>query len=261
MDINVEIPLAQLIAFSLILLRVSAVLFTAPLFSSENVPTILKIGMSVAFSIVIAQAMPFEKFRMPSSFAGYLPGVFSELALGLTIGYAARLIFAAVQLSGELMGFQMGFGMASIIDPTTNIRVPALSHFQNVLAFLIFLSINAHYWFIKALAASFKAVPIFGFNPNGQLLEVLVRLSGEMFVIALKIAAPVIAALVLTTVALGLLAKTVPQLNLFIISIPINIVIGVAVLGFSLPFLAQFFFSMFDKLGHDIFSIINYMGR
>lgn len=253
--------LTQLIGFSLILLRVSAILFAAPIFSSENVPPSLKIGMAVAFTFAIAAALPLEKFRMPLSFAGYLPAAISELTIGLTIGYAARLIFAAVQLSGQLMGLQMGFGIANIIDPMTNIQVPVLSQFQNLFAVLIFLSANAHYWFIKALVASFHAVPLYGLNFGGDLLELLLRLSGSMFLIALKIGAPVIAASMIASMALGLLAKTVPQLNIFIISMPLNTAIGIVVLGFSLPFLAQLLFIIFEELGQDILAMINLMGR
>jgi flagellar biosynthetic protein FliR len=123
-------------------------------------------------------------------------------------------------------------------------------------ALLIFLTVNAHHWFLRALAESYRLVPPFGFQVSNSLMEQIVQLAGSMFVIGLKIGAPIIAVLLLTSIAFGLIARTVPQMNVFFVAMPLKIFIGLLFLGFSLPFLLSFLKQLFRGLGETIFLIL-----
>ena len=183
-------------------------------------------------------------------------GLFREIILGAAVGLAVKLTFAGVQLAGQMAGYQMGMAIANVMDPSTSAQVPILAQFNNLFAVLIFLLINAHHWFIRALAESFTRLPLAGFGFGPGFFENLIRLSAEMFVVAVKIGAPVMVALLLTSVALGLVARTVPQMNIFIVAMPLKIVIGLVFLGICLPFMATFLSGLFQHLYHSVLAIM-----
>jgi flagellar biosynthetic protein FliR len=135
-----------------------------------------------------------------------------------------------------------------------------VAQLKNLIAMLIFLAINAHHWFLRSLVESFRLVPPFGFHYSASLMEYLMQLGGNMFLIAIKVGAPVMVALLLTSVALGLVARTVPQMNIFIVAFPLKIVIGLLFLAFSLPYLLSFLKHLFGGLGNDILMLLKTVG-
>jgi flagellar biosynthetic protein FliR len=163
-----------------------------------------------------------------------------------------KLIFAGIQLAGQLAGYQMGLAIANVMDPAESQQIPVLAQFNNLVALLVFLAINAHYWFIKALKQSYQLVPPFNAHFDGAIAEQLVQLAGNMFVISIQVGAPIIAVLLVTSVALGLVARTVPQMNVFIVAMPLKIGIGLLFLGFSLPYFSAFLKKIFNDLGQHI---------
>ena len=131
--------------------------------------------------------------------------------------------------------------------------------FNNLIGLLVFLSINAHYWFIKALTESYRLVPPLNVKFDNSLMEQLIQMAGNMFVIALQVGAPVIAAMLLTSVAFGLVARTVPQMNVFIVAMPLKIGVGLLFIGFGLPFFSTFLKSIFGDLGQNIILMLKAM--
>ena len=248
---------SQLQVYFLIFLRVSAILFSLPIFSSQNIPIIFKAGLSIAVSIVLFPVLSLDNspFLMPAIPFGI--GVLGEIVLGIIIGLSVRLLFAGIQLAGQFAGFQMGLAIANVMDPITSTQASVIAQFYNLIGMLFFLIINAHHWFLKALSESFRLVPPFGFQFTNSLMDQIVKLSGNMFVIAIKVGAPLIAVLLLTSVALGLIVRTVPQMNIFIVAMPLKILIGLMFLAFSLPYMATFFRVIFNGLGNDILLLLN----
>ncbi|MDJ0987976.1 MAG: flagellar biosynthetic protein FliR, partial [Desulfobacterales bacterium] len=176
--------------------------------------------------------------------------------LGISIGMAVNLIFVGLQMAGQISGYQMGLALARVMDPSAGQQVPLLSQFYQLFAFLMFLILNAHHWFLKALAESFQLVPPFGFRFSGSLIEQLMGMAGNMFVIGIKVGAPIIAALLLTSIAFGLIARTVPQMNILFVAMPLKIMIGLLFIGFSLPYLSAFLKTVFGQLGDTIFLLM-----
>jgi len=149
--------------------------------------------------------------------------------------------------------------LANIVDPTTSEQLPLLGELNNIIALLIFLAINAHHWFLRAIVDSFQIVPPFSFQFSGSLMDQLVVLGGNMFIIAIKVGAPVIAALFLTTVAFGVAARAVPQMNIFFVAMPLKILVGLLFFGFSLPYMSSYMKLVFAGLESSILHLLRTM--
>jgi len=255
--LNISLPELQI--FFLIFLRVSAILMTVPLFSSKNIPLLFKIGLAISISVLLFPILSLNEELITSEVIPYGIEIVSEILLGVIIGLSVRVIFAGIQLAGQLAGFQMGFAIVNVMDPLTSAQSSIIAQLKNLIAMLLFLATNAHHWFLRALVDSFRLVPPFGFHLTNPLFEYLMRLGGNMFIIAIKVAAPVMIALLLTSVALGLVARTVPQMNVFIVAFPLKIVIGFLVLAFSLPYLFSFLKHVFNGLPNDMLFILKAM--
>lgn len=254
--ISYSIPIVALQVFFLIFLRVGAILMSMPIFKSKSIPVLFKFGLALAASIVLYPLLDRTAFAVPDHLGSFVVGAVGEILLGISIGMAVNLIFVGLEMAGQIAGYQMGLAIAHVMDPSAGQQVPLLSHFFQLFAFLIFLTMNAHHWFLKALAESFRLVPPFGFRFSGSLIEQLMGLAGNMFVIAIKVGAPVIAALLLTSIAFGLIARTVPQMNVLFVAMPLKIMIGLLFIGFSLPYLSSFLKTVFNNLGKTIFLLM-----
>ena len=227
-----------------------------PIFKSKSIPVLFKVGLALAASIILFPLLDLKVFPVLTNLGNFAVGAIGEILLGITIGMAVNLIFVGLQMAGQISGYQMGMALARVMDPSAGQQVPLLAQFFQLFAFLIFLSINAHHWFLMALADSFQLVPPFGFKISGSLVEQLMHIAGNMFVIAIKVGAPVIAALLLTSIAFGLIARTVPQMNVLFVAMPLKIIIGLLFIGFSLPYLSAFLKTVFSKLGNTIFMLM-----
>jgi flagellar biosynthetic protein FliR len=254
--ISISIPLLQLQMFFLIFFRVAAILLSMPIINGNSIPVLFKFALALGASIVLFPLLDLKVFPALTNLSSFVVGAIGEILLGVIIGMAVNLIFVGLQIAGQLSGYQMGMALAEVIDPADGEQIPLLAQFFQIFAFLIFLTVNAHHWFLRALADSFHLVPPLGFKLSGSLIEQLMRVAGNMFVIAIKVGAPVIAALLLTTIALGLIARTVPQMNVFFVAMPLKIMIGLMFVGFSLPYLSSFLNAMFRKLGDMIFVLL-----
>jgi flagellar biosynthetic protein FliR len=256
-SLNISLPHLQL--FFLIFIRVGAILMSMPVFDSKSIPLFFKVALAFATSIILFPMLKIDPMPMSTHVFTLGISVAGEILFGLVIGFSVKLIFAGVQLAGQLAGYQMGLALANVMDPSSSQQVPLLAQFNNLFALLVFISINAHYWFIKALTKSFEMVPPLNVHFGGSLLEQLVRMSGNMFVIGIQVGAPVIAALLITSVAFGLIARTVPQMNVFIVAMPLKIGVGLLFLGFGLPYFAAFLQKIFGDLGQHILIMIKAM--
>lgn len=240
---------ASFMGFVLVFTRMSAILLSMPVLGAGSVPVQARIGLVAVTSYIVFMAA-----RLPAIDAGlplerYALMLAGELVIGLTVGFATQLIFSAVQFAGQLVGFQIGFGIVNVIDPTTNAQISITSHFWNIVALLIFMSINGHHWLIAASAKSFEIIPVLGFSPSGDLVALITAITANVFVIAIKLSAPVMATLLLLNVALGLIARTVPQMNVFIVGFPLQIGLGLFMMGVGMPV----FYYIFRGHVHQVF--------
>ena len=231
--------LEQFQGFFWVLIRVSVLIFLMPLFGARNVPVLWKAGLSFVLAVLLTPVVPVPE-TLPATPPELILGIASEVLMGLIAVFGVLILFASVQLAGQMMSFQMGFSMARAIDPNTGAQSTALSQFLYLFTVLLFFAIDGHHLMIQAIAASFRLVPPGGASFPPSLSEAVVGLSGHMFVIGLKIAAPIMIALFLSNLCLGIVARTVPQVNILMIGFPINIGIGLVLFGLLLSNLSPF---------------------
>lgn len=255
------LPLAQVQMVFLIFLRVSAIFMTAPLLDSRSVPFTFKVGLALALSMIMLPAIRVNAEPYQKELVGFVVGLAGEVLLGITIGFSVRVLFSGIQLAGQLIGFQMGFSIANVMDTLSTAQVSIIAELKNILAVLIFLSVNGHYWLLSALVESFDLVPPFQFAVTHSFIEEMTRLTSSMFIIAVKIGAPVIVALLLTSVSLGLAARIAPQVNIFVVSFPINVAVGLIFLGFSVPLVANFLGYTFGNMGQTLGVVLRGIAR
>jgi flagellar biosynthetic protein FliR len=253
--------LEELFRFLFLLVRLSAMVLTFPLLSSRMIPAHLKIVCIVVLSLSLYPAVRTQNIRLPQGpiHLGLL--LLGELFIGMIIGFVAQVLFASIQLGGTLMNRQMGLSMANILDPNNGQQTPIVANFQYILAILLFFSMQMHHWFIYAMAESLHAIPLLEFTVSKTVLNPLVILLDKAFMMAINIAAPVIVTLLLANIALGIMARLVPQMNIFILSFSVNFGIGLVALGLALPYLLGSFRGWFEHLGRELFLVVRLLGR
>jgi len=242
---TIPIDPGQLQAFFFVLVRVAAILASMPGFSGSSAPVPVKAGLVLAVSWAVFPALDMPLQYPVSPVALLALAIAGEVLLGVAIGLTVQMIFAAVQIAGELAGYQMGMAVANVLDPDSSVQIPLLSQFFQIFAILIFFSVNAHHWFLKALVESFHLLPPYRFHVNAPLMDLLVSAGGAVFASGIQLGAPVIVVLLLTSMAFGLLARTVPQMNVFIVAMPLKIVVGLLFMALSLPYVASLLQTLF----------------
>lgn len=246
---------ARLIGYILILFRVGGMMIFAPFLGSALIPNKLK----VAFSMVLALALvPVVAPEVPSevSFAWVLKSSAGESAVGLFIGYAASLVFVGVQIAGMQIGQQMGTGIASIYNPLIEGQISLVGQFYFLFAVFIYLGIGGHHMLVTALVKSFETLPAGWMALSGRTLGALITLFGHLFAVAFAVSAPIVLALFLTTVAMGFIARTVPQMNILIVGFPVRLIVGLTVMTFTLPSIGAFLARTIGALMAGLVNII-----
>jgi flagellar biosynthetic protein FliR len=249
-----------LIVFLLLTIRIGAIVLSLPLLGSRNVPAQLKVLLILMLSVALYPRVQLQQVVIPQPLGHLVLVVVSEMLIGLTIGLVAQFLFAGIQLGGELISQQMGLNIATIFDPHNAQQVSLVTHFQYVLAMLMFLSGSAHHWFIMAMAESLQVVPLAGLSTSDAVLPVLLSLLGKACVIAIQLAAPVSIALLLATLVLGVMARLVPQLNVFMLSFPATLGLGLVMLALALPSVMGGIQLAFGQLGNDLVQVIRALG-
>lgn len=230
---------ADLLGFLLTLVRVSLVVFLLPFFGGEFIPPLIKAAFCLALSMAVWPRLSFPGALMPAHPAGMVVLLLGELVLGLLLALSVQFIFAGIQTGGEIMGFQMGFTMMTLADPSSGAQVSITSTVLHMVAMILFLTLDGHLHLLRALADSFHLVPPGGIRVSGPLAGDMLALSGGMFSLAVKIAAPVIAALLMVELALAFMGRAAPQMNLLTLGFPAKIGVGFFFLGILFSTLSQ----------------------
>lgn len=249
---------SQLGFFLLIFVRISGIFIMAPIFGSRNITGRIKACLALLITYIIFPLVFNDTAVIPDHFLPYLFLVAGELLVGLILGFVSSLIFSAIQMAGQLLDMQIGFGIINMIDPLSGQQAPLIGNFKYILALFTFLATNGHHVLLSALFASFKLIPVSGVVVNGAIAEFIVDMIGSMFVLALKISLPIIVSLLLTDMALGILARTMPQMNIFVVGVPGKIIIGIFVLSMALPFYIFFLEMAFDGMYKNIFLLLSF---
>ena len=230
--------------------RVLALVATDPFFGGHSIPRHVKVGLSVLLTVVLAPVLGVMPNVSPGSAAGLLI-MAQQILIGVSMGMAMRIVFASFEMAGHLSGLQMGLGFATFFDPQRGTQTQSVSTFTGLLALLLFLSMNGHLVVIRALVESFYVLPV-----SSQPLAVagwktLVEWGGEIFKAGLLISLPVVAVMLVTNLAMGVLSRAAPQVNLLAVGFPISLGVGFYFLYLSIPY----FTPIFDRLFNDAISV------
>lgn len=233
------------------LARILAILASTPLLGSSSIPTQTKLGLAVLLAVLIAPVLPPLPQIDPGSGIGLIV-LMQQIIIGLAMGFSMRIVFSAVEMAGEITGLQMGLGFATFFDPQQSGQVQLVGRFYGLLATLMFLAIDGHLQIIAILAHSFTTLPVGTEGMSTTSFTALVSWGIKIFTLGLHLALPVLTALLITNLALGILTRAAPQLNIFAVGFPLTLGIGLLVMSWALPY----FTPLLDQIFQESFSIM-----
>ena len=232
--IDLGVAVENFDAILLVLIRMSGLFILSPVFGRQNMPALFKIGFAFCLTLIYITATESLAVDYQDSMVLYVIYVVKELAIGIIMGYVTYIIMSGIYLAGQIIDNQIGFGYANVLDPITNIQVPLTSNFYYTYIILIFLLINGHHMIIRALFYSYKVIPLGQLTFSADVIQELGSLMAEMFAIALRISAPIIAAVFIADVVLGVLSKTIPEMNVFVLGMPIKVMLGLIIITITI---------------------------
>jgi flagellar biosynthesis protein FliR len=227
----------QVVAVVFVFLRIGAMLVMIPVIGEASVPVRVKGGLAILITLLVYPVVrpDIPAWSLQTDTLGIAWAILGEILIGVFLGFAAKLVFAGIRFGGGMIGMQMGFAIVNVIDPATRTQSSIIAEFQYMVAVLVYLIVDAHHLLILAITESYRFIPPTGFHFSGALMEAVITFSQAIFVTAVKISAPIMAVLLFTNVALGIVARTVPQINIFIVGFPLQIAVGLVFLGLTVP--------------------------
>jgi flagellar biosynthetic protein FliR len=248
---------AQFETFVLVLVRVSVILLMIPIFQSAEVNVRVRFGLGLAITFVVWHVVP--PIAPLNGLGPLTAAVFSQALVGFVFGFVAFLVFVGIQFAGEMMDLQVGFSIVNVINPLTSQNVSILGEFQLALGSLIYLASNAHHMLFEGLAGSFNLVPL-PYATIQPLLETdVMTFFAHAFYMVFQIAGPIGIALFLTNVGLALMARVAPQLNVFAVGFPLQIMIGLTMMIISLPLLENVLPQVFSETPRELDAVLRAM--
>ena len=256
-----DVAVQELWSFIVVLIRTAAILSALPLLGARNVPTRIKVTLAAGVAIILTPVVDIHFVPDMLQPLTLFIGLAAELLIGITLGLGTRLLMASVELAGQVMGFQVGFGFAQAVDPATQLQTPVFGQLLTVLATLLYFQLDGHHLILLALGNSFTLIPPFGAHLQAPLLVDIVQLMQGTMNTGLKIAFPVIAATFLIHLTMGILGRLVPQMNVLVTSFPLTISMGLLVLGFGLPMIALIFQHSLIGMERVLWDLLSELGR
>lgn len=254
-------PLDNFLTFLTILARVTGFVVAIPVFITTQTPIRIRVSIAVMTSLLLYPVMAPKITAVSFSPLPLVFFIIAETLLGLLIGLIPRLIFTAVEFGGTVIGYQMGFAAANVFDPSGQRQVALVSQFQNVFAILLFLAFNGHHIFFRLAVQSYDILPPGKLDLTGEAIPFLMQLTSHMFSIGVQFSAPVLAVLLLSGLILGILARVFPQLNVFMLSFPLNIGISFIVIALTLDIVSSLLRREFDSMADRIPTLLHYLNH
>lgn len=245
--------------YLLILSRIASFIFASPFFSIRGIPAIFKIGFSLILAFIVFMALPQAHIDIAGTLVFYLL-IMKEVVIGLFMGIIATLIFKAIQIAGQLTDIQIGFAMSAIFDPATQSSTSLFGRLYNWIGLVIFFTIDGHHYLLKAVTDSFTFTPV-GLVDIGQvgMMEV-VYIFSRSFLVAFQIGIPLIIVAFMTDVVMGFIARTVPQLNVFILGMPFKVLVTLFAFLLLLPVVSNLMVSVIGEIPKTINELMRMLG-
>lgn len=236
--------------------RILALITSAPVLGARGVPMRVKIGLAIVITVIVAPTLDNIPRIDPGSAMGLMI-LAQQVVIGLAMGLAMRIVFNAVEMAGHIAGLQMGLGFATFFDPQNSSQTPVMGSFLGTLMLLVFLAMNGHILMIEGLVESFRTLPIAAQPMSAGGLRRLVGWGGQIFLGGVMLSLPVIAALLITNISIGIMTRAAPQLNIFAVGFPITLLAGFVVLAASLPY----FIPLLERFVHEAIQVMLHVAR
>jgi flagellar biosynthetic protein FliR len=253
------VSIDELTRVLVIFIRISVVLALAPIFNYRSIPMVSRLGLALIIAFLLSGIVDAPSLTGMSTGEIFRIAV-TEVFAGALFGFTIHLLFTGVQVAGEISGMMMGFAIVNVLDPQSQSQTSIVSQFKYIFALLIFLTINGHHFIIQGMMDSFRILPVGAASMTPEAMRILLEKSSDIFTVAVKIAAPPMISLLIMDIALGIIAKTVPQMNIFIVGFPLKIGLGMISLGFSLPFIVVMFKRLWTSTMVDGIALLKAMG-
>jgi len=238
--------------FTLLFARIIALTSTMPAFGGEGISVFYRIALAFMISLIATPVIQFPDEMATLLNDSFMLLLVQQIFIGMFLGLSLQFIMAGFQMAGEFFSVQIGFGVSDVYDPLAQVSLPLMGTFKNILALYVFFVSNSHLLALKAMVYSFERQPYFpeGFFTRASSLDgiynFLVQLSSGMFIIALKLALPVMGTLLLVSLTLGILSKAAPQMNILMLGFPLKIIVAFLVLTITAPLIVESMFVQFD---------------
>ena len=259
MHISLDMLVNSVEFFLLIFVRMTGLFVTAPIFGRRNIPTYFKVGFAFTVSLLMANVIRVDHLLAVDNFLIYALYIVKEFIVGIVIGFIAYVVFTCIYLAGQIIDMQMGFGMVNVWDPMTNIQIPVTANLYYMAAMLIFLITNGHHLLIRALFQSYTIIPLGTAVIGPKLGDNIGLLFQNILSVGFKIAAPVVAATIICDIVLGIISKTIPQINVYLLGMPIKIFIGLIIVLTTIPAFAYIVTQLTDTKNTEIFKFLKDM--
>lgn len=246
----------DILLYLLLFVRVFTALTVFPILGSNNVPIQVKIYTGLVLAILLYNSVGTTAPLGEWSIMLFVFNVGKEVLIGLLLGFIPTVMFAAIELAGHLISMQMGLAIVNVYNPQTQTQASVIGQFQVFIASMIFLAIDGHHLFLEGLFQSYQVVPIIMLKLQAGLYDFSMAMATQLFISAIKIGAPVVITLLLTSVALGLVARAVPQMNVFIVGMPLKIGVGFIIIAVSLPIFGYVFNHMIKHFEQDMITVL-----
>lgn len=247
----------QIATFLLVLARVGGIFTSGPVFGNANVTPMVRVAIALCLAFVFLPMAHFDASNLES--ASYALAVVKEALVGVIMGFLVSLLFTAIQMAGAFIDLEIGFGFASVVDPMSKQNNAVIGQLQNLAATLLFLAINGHHLMIRGLADSFSVLPLGQMSLSAETASGIAQSFAVIFLAALKIGAPVVGAIFLTDVSLGILSRTVPQLNVFVVGFPAKLAVGMAAVLTVMPVAFGVMTGLFSGIEHDLTVLLKHL--
>jgi flagellar biosynthesis protein FliR len=244
-----DFTVVQIELWLLVLLRVSVMVFLLPILNSDEVPSRLKAGLALFLSFILFPTLPETSLAVPGNVVAYFLLAMREIYVGAVMGFAATFIFMGIRFAGSWIDQEAGFSILQLFNPQAGEEDTPIGHLLFILFTLLMLATGGYIFYIRAIAESFQVIPLAGAHAaSADMVAVFARLSTNAFLLGLKVAAPVVTTLFVSSIALAIIARIMPQMNVWLVGMPMKLAMGMLTTLFALPLLWQTFLKEQDIL-------------
>jgi flagellar biosynthetic protein FliR len=254
-----QLLIQKFLVFVLVLFRLGGVFVIIPFPGGSQVPRRVRVLLAVTLSLAVFPVVSTSGVRVPTAWVPLTMGIASELVLGLICGFVVNLVFVAAQMGGTLLSRHMGTALARVINPLFETPTPVFGQFFFMFAVVVFVAVNGHHVLLRGLIGTFDRVPLMGARFSPAMVPTVAGLMGDMFILMIQLAAPTFVALFMVTVALGIIARTVPQINVLIVGFPLKMCLGLVVTALALAGAALLLEGAFEWIMRQVDAMLRFM--